>query len=435
MAGGFGLTRCKRPLQGGVVILVTLALSGCPQLVDDSFDTSQETAAPASEGSGEKPATVPPSASSDRPIADAGADTGRIPEGVESIIHAGTGGILPIPETGGWGAEQPGLGGFGAAGGGSVGQETSGAPSSSGGGAPTHGGADGAGSGGSGGESGVDTGKPIPTAGTPGSSGGASGHAGAPATGPVAGIAGAPLGGVGGEAGVVQARPGGSSGAGGAEGAAGDAGTTGSPGGATAGAGGEATDCSNKVVLAAPLVADFDDWDGTDVYDWEFRFDTVERGGEATGGFLEYQDGTGEYTLEFVAGADGSPYAVSARNPAASNWGGGVSVWVHCLDASSFDGLQFWLKGRSPRGTIEVSMELEDGSTASQTIEPTLEWKLYRIPFARFASGETDGNGVSAIIFSSQLVWVQKPGTTEWEPAAGAFEVTVDGIGFYRTTI
>ncbi|MFC1641680.1 hypothetical protein ACFL5O_03175 [Myxococcota bacterium] len=197
----------------------------------------------------------------------------------------------------------------------------------------------------------------------------------------------------------------------------------------------EVIDCSDKLPLNSGVVADFDAWDGsTDLYRWSFGFSVDSESGAASGGFYEYHDGSGDYSLSLVAGVDGSGYAASATNPAASRWGGGVSLWVHCLDASSFAGVQFWIRGRTPAGTAELAIRMDNVDLVYEFSIPR-EWRQFKVPLADFrgATAQARGDGVTAIIFSSQLRWGRDPSDpTRTVAQEGAFEVTVDEIGFYR---
>jgi hypothetical protein len=181
------------------------------------------------------------------------------------------------------------------------------------------------------------------------------------------------------------------------------------------------------VVLRDPLVASFDAWDGTtDLYAWRFSFNGGGTGGPTTASFDPYSDNSGSYALSMVSGAQNTPYAVKAANPAASRWGGGVRLLLHCFDASSYKGLTFWIRGSTPAGTIAVALGLGDKDASYQMTIPS-QWQQMRIAFNSFSGWGTSkpGQGIVMISFSSQLRYV---GSTA-QP--GAFEITVDEVGFY----
>ena len=89
---------------------------------------------------------------------------------------------------------------------------------------------------------------------------------------------------------------------------------------------------------------------------------------------VNYSDETGDYTLSFGAGAHDSSTAVIAANPAASDWGGGVSLRVHCIDASGFRGIEFMARGVTPATTVDLALVIDDNESLSYHFEIGPTW-------------------------------------------------------------
>lgn len=228
-----------------------------------------------------------------------------------------------------------------------------------------------------------------------------------------------------------------SGGRGGAANAAGGTSAATSTNTGSGGSGGSAVmDCSDKRRLTEGLITDFETYDGiTEPLDWRFEF-SVDTG-PVYGEPIDYQDGSGQYSLAFVAGYAGSTYALKAQNPAADNWGGGVALRIHCVDASNFGGLSFAIRSVTPAGSAEVALVLEDSSKVVYQFEVSDMWQSQEVDFGAFEASpqnpraSTDGNGIQGIVFSSQLRYVRNL-RGDWEPVEGAFELTVDDIAFYE---
>lgn len=210
----------------------------------------------------------------------------------------------------------------------------------------------------------------------------------------------------------------------------------------TTGSGGSGggVDCTTPVVMTTPLIADFEDYDGaTAGVDWTWSFN---EDGLGFAGFWEHtdEDPVADYTLNFIAGANDSTYAISGQDPEADEWGGGIAMYTSCLDASAYTGIQFMVKGSTPAGTFDVSITTEgDQSFSSGAVDMSEDWTQIQVAFADMEPGEdntvssTTGTGIGAIVFSAHLIWMQDPNATDgsWIPEPGAFEVTVDDLSFY----
>jgi hypothetical protein len=211
---------------------------------------------------------------------------------------------------------------------------------------------------------------------------------------------------------------------------------TATTGAAGAGAG---LDCTTTQVVAADSVIDFESYDGTAAAaEWEFNFngDADGVGAVYAGLFPLTETTTTTYSLSFVAGAEGSSWALSAQNPATTDWGGGIGMWSGCMDASAHTGLQFMVRGSSPVGTGSDSMDTSGGANVSADfVMPTTEgeWTQVQLAFSAFeaTTGEvTDGNGIGNFTFAAHMTYAPDS-TGTYVPQPGAFELTIDNIGFY----
>ena len=161
------------------------------------------------------------------------------------------------------------------------------------------------------------------------------------------------------------------------------AGTGGSPGTAgsgSSGAGGSVpagSACANPITIvsAKPDIANFDSWDGTtSLATWSFPF-----GGDKTSSVLAGTFGYGDRPtdkpeiFELSSEANSGMYAMriadtDAARAAGANglYGGGMGLWLSaCLNASSFTGVTFWVRGDSPSPAATFSLGM--GETLSST--------------------------------------------------------------------
>lgn len=149
-----------------------------------------------------------------------------------------------------------------------------------------------------------------------------------------------------------------------------------------------------------------------------------------------YQDDTGSSTLQWVSGANGTARALSLTNPSASARGGGVALVVECLDASHFEGVEFWMRGHKPVGSMVFSVYVSLTQSASVDIALESEWTRYRVPFNRLRTQGRRGTDVGRSLRA--LVWSSDSrdgdialGADDWRHEAGAFEIAVDEIRFF----
>lgn len=211
--------------------------------------------------------------------------------------------------------------------------------------------------------------------------------------------------------------------------------------------------------VSTPTLADFESYAaGTPADTFSFAFNAA-AGGLLTvyAGTYQYDDGTGVQTLSMVPGS-ASHFSASITNESASGWGGALGLWMGCIDASSFDGLTFSVRGRVPGGVATVTLPTEStnapsttdpaaGGTcgagcaaASASFPVTAEFTRVRLPWSVFTPGSADGaavpasgRGVTGLAFSVALEWGEVAGNAgTYGPIASGYELALDDIGFFR---
>ena len=196
---------------------------------------------------------------------------------------------------------------------------------------------------------------------------------------------------------------------------------------------GEVDYCATAPTLTAPLVTDFESYDGS-VEAGSFGWTLFDDGASVQryAGLYGNSDGTGTATFSMVAG-NGSVWAASAANPAATGWGGGVGFWIQCVNASSFTGISLAVRGSTPTGEGVVSLTL-GGVGYSVAIPITETFVVQQLPFSSFTSdaglAATSGALLEGITVSAGMVYVDD-GTGTYVPEPGAYEVVVDDVTFY----
>lgn len=219
-------------------------------------------------------------------------------------------------------------------------------------------------------------------------------------------------------------------------GGAGTMGAVATTGGGTTGVGGEAA-CTDPPALAVPVVADFEGYDGATVaLDWSFEFNDDGSGMNVLyGGFFDASDMSGTPSLDMV-GSDASLWAVRATNTEASEWGGGIGIWLGCMDASSYTGLSLAIRGSTPNSNaVDVAISV-DGLSGGvrKTVTVTDLFTTFQIPFSDFTNEydeTTNGSNINGLSVNAIMLWEQDLDTEEWFPIPGGYELVVDDIGFY----
>lgn len=229
--------------------------------------------------------------------------------------------------------------------------------------------------------------------------------------------------------------------------------------------------CATKVVPAAPLLTDFESYDGTKpaygTGSWTFSIGPTAT--PAYGGLYALSEGTvGEtppaaYTLAMAAGSGTSNWAARAVNMATTDWGGGIGMWMGCVNASSFTGLTFQVRGSGPLGTARVALAMEDATppdaanaAGGGTCTPapadgckspsfefpiTADWTPVTIPWAMFMPGAgaagavitPTGDEITGLSFGVNIEYVPNPvdgGMPAYVPVAASYEIAIDNLGF-----
>lgn len=261
----------------------------------------------------------------------------------------------------------------------------------------------------------------------------------------------------------------GGSGTGGAGATTSAAGTTAAAGSTTAAAGDasqpEGKLCATKTVVTAPLLADFEAYDGVSLAEESvFSFNGDADGNNAiyVGGYgIDDESPNGMFTFQVVAGHD-SYYALGISNTEASVWGGALGMWMGCMDATSYQGISFWARGSTPAGTGTFSYITEDTSAPGEDdpstggtcdagedcagpsvdFTVTADWTQYMFTWSSFMPGSgsggvsvpANGDNIAGLNWGVHMMWVLDPADTTgetWIPTPDAFELAIDDISFF----
>jgi hypothetical protein len=254
-------------------------------------------------------------------------------------------------------------------------------------------------------------------------------------------------------------------------GATGTAGTTGAAGtgagghAGTTGAGGtgtSATICaaSYTIPAATPGIADFDAYDGSDISKWfsPLGNDTASNQYAGPFGYGDRANGFPE-TFNMVDG-QASKYALHIADTLAMNYGGGMGAWLStCLNATSFTGVTFWVKGTTPKGTATFTLQMGDtlpstpakagdaigtcSGTSTTCVHPTFAfpvttaWTQVKIPWTSFTAGNAagttvkpDGRNITQFQVGVDLNWMPDAAGV-YQPVPAPYDVTMDTLAFY----
>jgi hypothetical protein len=136
-----------------------------------------------------------------------------------------------------------------------------------------------------------------------------------------------------------------------------------------------------------------------------------------------------------VAGNTGN-YAVSGANTLASMWGGGLGFWLGCMNATSYTGLSFAIRGTTPTGNASVTLGV-DGSTSGYTAEIAITdtWATQQLPFASFADDSgvaATGDNINGLNVGASMTWVASADNPEmYVVEAAPYEIQLDDLAFY----
>jgi hypothetical protein len=222
-------------------------------------------------------------------------------------------------------------------------------------------------------------------------------------------------------------------------------------------------DCFKPIVVTSPLLTDFEDYDGTDITQWGFAFNGKAGTEDAVyAGTYFYDDSTGTPTAEMAAG-HASEYAASTSNPQATDWGGGMGLWISCVDVTAYDGISMWVRGDAPTGKVNMTVAMEEtskpdeddaagGGTCESSSEDdckpgnydipvTSTWTELLVPWESFEPGvaangkavPVDGHNITGLGFSIPLEYVPvdpEDPEGDYKAAPGSYEFQIDDISF-----
>jgi hypothetical protein len=228
----------------------------------------------------------------------------------------------------------------------------------------------------------------------------------------------------------------------------------------------KAKDCFTKTVVKSPKVADFEGYDGSlPVANWGWAFNAPSgSAGAVYAGLYEYDDGTnsGSPNMSIVGpGNASSKYAASlATTSQATKSGAGIGLWMGCVDASSYQGLSFWVKGNAPAKSVTLTLASEATSPPDQTdaagggtctsgtckgasvdFPVTTTWSQVLVKWSAFAPGTangstvaTTGDDINGMGWYVPLAYAPGVGDAGYVPVASAYDFSVDDIQFFGST-
>ena len=224
--------------------------------------------------------------------------------------------------------------------------------------------------------------------------------------------------------------------------------------------------------VSAPTIADFDDFAGDDAASYTYYVNAPPPAPDAVlGAILHVGDGSDEeaetsvITTGMVAGADDAGYALEFGNTDALNWGGllmfyfpGSGTAPACLNAQSYEGIEFSVKGSTPSGRFGVNLGMLDtipasdnglcaNRTASDCADANVSlylpqdsetWTQVRIPWSSFTPGV--GSDLSCVPVTGQNIvrlviqpFMNYP-PPDYSFESGPYSMAVDDVQFYGAT-
>jgi hypothetical protein len=229
------------------------------------------------------------------------------------------------------------------------------------------------------------------------------------------------------------------------------------------------TDTGHCTAVSAPAVVDFDDYTaGTAASSYTYYVNGKPPAGDAVlGAFLHIDDGSGTngtsvVSTEMVTGEGNAGYAVQISDSNAVNWGGILLFYfpsngtsTTCLNAQSYSGVEFSVKGSSPSGRIGVSLGmldtiaitdkgLCDNATATDCKNASIErslspdaatWAHVQVPWSAFTPGVGSGRACVPVTGQNVVQLAIQPFMSYPPPnymlAPGPYAIAVDNVRFY----
>jgi len=227
---------------------------------------------------------------------------------------------------------------------------------------------------------------------------------------------------------------------------------------------------SQCTAVSAPTVADFDDYAaGTAAASYSYYVNgKPPAAGAVLGSILHIDDGSGSnggtsvIATDMVTGEGDAGYAVQISDTNAMNWGGILLFYFPssgtaptCLNAQSYAGIEFSVKGSSPSGRIGVSLGMRDtmtvadnglcdNATATDCKNATLEralpsdaatWAHVQLPWSAFTPGVGSGRACVPVTGQNIVQLAIQPFMNYPPPdyilAPGPYTIAVDNVRFF----
>jgi hypothetical protein len=227
-------------------------------------------------------------------------------------------------------------------------------------------------------------------------------------------------------------------------------------------------DTGQCTAIAAPSIANFDDYAGTDAGGYTYSVSGKAPAEPVRGAILHIGDGsdanggTSVIATEMVTGEGDAGYALEISNTNAMNWGGLLMFYfpfggatLSCLDARDYQGVELAVKGMSPSGRFGVTIGMldtvptaDDGlcnnpsssDCKDANVEFSLpanaeEWTEVQVPWSAFTPGigsntaciPANGQNIMRIVVQPFMSY--PPPDYMLEP--GAYALAVDNVRFY----
>lgn len=203
--------------------------------------------------------------------------------------------------------------------------------------------------------------------------------------------------------------------------------------------------CATKITPTQPLLVDFENYDGTLTAD---KYLTTYGGampntGTAYMGPISWGDGSVAPELSILAGRPPGSWGLSQKVTKAAMWGMGGGFWMTaCVNASSFKGISFWVRGSVPDAKFSVTLGM-DSTTLPDPVNPagggtcpgtkdnckpaqkidipiTMDWTQVQIPWADFTPGTSgttsvvpNGDNISGFNWGVNIPFVADPASPD----------------------
>lgn len=202
--------------------------------------------------------------------------------------------------------------------------------------------------------------------------------------------------------------------------------------------------CATKITPMNPLLVDFENYNGmvtADKYGTPYGGPMVNTGTSYMGP-MSWGDGSATPTLSILAGHPPGMWGLSQTVTKASKWGMGGGFWMSCVNASTFKGISFWVRGSVPDAKFSFILHM-DNTTLPDAVDPagggtcpgtadtckpaakadipiTMDWTQVQIPWADFTPGTSgttsvvpNGDNVSGFSWSVNVPFVADPASPD----------------------